>query len=108
MQTTLRIDDSTYQRAKTKASALGVSLTRFFEEAVEQRLARLEDVRPAKKIVLPVSSTSEPPMNAEDLRGNDCNDAMLAGLAIEKCLRLVTFDQCFKRFPGLRLLLLKD
>ncbi len=40
------------------------------------------------------------------LRGNDCNDAMLAALAIEKSLRLVTFDQGFERFPGLRLLLL--
>ncbi|MGF1678664.1 MAG: TA system VapC family ribonuclease toxin, partial [Candidatus Methylacidiphilales bacterium] len=40
------------------------------------------------------------------LQGNDCNDAMLAALAIEKSLRLVTFDQGFERFPGLRLLLL--
>jgi len=43
-----------------------------------------------------------------NLRGNDCNDAMLAALAIEKGLRLVTFDRGFKRFPGLRLLLLKQ
>ncbi len=68
MQTTLRVDDSTYQRAKTKASALGISLTRFFEEAVEERLARLEQNRPTKKIVLPVSSTTGPPMSNEELR----------------------------------------
>lgn len=68
MQTTLRIDDHTYQRAKTKASALGISLTRFFEEAVEERLARLEQNRPRKKIVLPVSSTTEPMISNETLR----------------------------------------
>ena len=42
------------------------------------------------------------------LRGNDCNDAMLAAVAIERGLRLVTFDKGFKRFPGLRLYLLTD
>jgi hypothetical protein len=68
MQTTLRINDHTYQRAKTKASALGISLTRFFEEAVEERLARLEQNRPGKKIVLPVSTASEPPLSNEILR----------------------------------------
>jgi len=68
MQTTLRIDDHTYQRAKTKASALGISLTRFFEEAVVERLDRLEQNRPEKKIVLPVSSTTEPPMSEKALR----------------------------------------
>lgn len=40
------------------------------------------------------------------LRGNDCNDAMLAALALERGLRVVTFDQGFRRFPGLRLLVL--
>ena len=39
------------------------------------------------------------------LVGNDCNDAILAALAMEKGLRLVTFDKGFKRFPGLDLLL---
>lgn len=67
MQTTLRIDDDLYRRAKTKASALGLSLTRFFEEAVEERLARL-DQRPLKKFVLPVSSVTGPPISAEELR----------------------------------------
>lgn len=43
-----------------------------------------------------------------NLRGNDCNDAMLAALAIEKGLRLVTFDTGFKRFKGLRMLLLEN
>ncbi|MCH7225403.1 TA system VapC family ribonuclease toxin [Haloferula sp. A504] len=42
------------------------------------------------------------------LRGNDCNDAMLAALAIERGLRLVTFDKGFRRFPDLRLLVLGE
>lgn len=41
-----------------------------------------------------------------NLSGNDCNDAMLAALAIERGFRLVTFDQGFQRFPNLKLLLL--
>lgn len=46
----------------------------------------------------------------EDLgmSGNDCNDAMLAALALEKGLRLVTFDRGFRRFPHLQLMLLED
>ncbi len=42
------------------------------------------------------------------LSGNDCNDAMLAAVALEKGYRLVTFDRGFKRFPYLPLLLLQD
>ncbi|MDX2109184.1 MAG: hypothetical protein SFY80_02980 [Verrucomicrobiota bacterium] len=67
MQTTLRIDDDIYQRAKTKANQLGLSLTRFMEEAVEERLERLEQ-RPAKRIVLPVSSVSGEPMSDVEFR----------------------------------------
>lgn len=43
-----------------------------------------------------------------DMHGNDCNDAMLAAIALDRGLRLVTFDQGFKRFPNLPLLLLED
>ncbi|HQW29470.1 MAG: hypothetical protein KA152_17495 [Verrucomicrobiales bacterium] len=67
MQTTLRINDDTYRRAKAKSSELGLSLTRFFEEAVEERLASL-DQRSVKPIVLPVSSVSGPPLSDEELR----------------------------------------
>jgi uncharacterized protein len=35
------------------------------------------------------------------LVGNDCNDAMLAALAIGRGLRLVTFDKGFARFKGI-------
>lgn len=67
MQTTLRINDQLYRRAKTKSSELGLSLTRFFEEAVEERLTRLEE-RSSKRIVLPVSPVSGPPMSDEAFR----------------------------------------
>ncbi len=43
-----------------------------------------------------------------DLSGNDCNDAMLAALALEKNLRVVTFDKGFRRFPNLQLLFLES
>jgi predicted nucleic acid-binding protein len=33
---------------------------------------------------------------------------MLAAVALERGLRLVTFDRGFERFPGLRLLILAD
>ncbi len=61
MQTTLRINDDIYRRAKAKSGELGLSLTRFFEEAVEERLTRIDE-RPAKPIVLPVSSAVGRPM----------------------------------------------
>lgn len=43
-----------------------------------------------------------------NLCGNDCNDAVLAALALEKSYRLVTFDQGFRRFPKLNLLILSE
>lgn len=67
MQTTLRIDDDVYRRAKMKAGELGVSLTRFFEEAVEARLAGLE-AKPGGPIRLPVSSVAGPPMSEDEFR----------------------------------------
>lgn len=67
MQTTLRIKDDVYRRAKAKAGELGLSLTRFLEEAVEDRLTRLGE-RPAGRIVLPVSSASGPLLSDEELR----------------------------------------
>lgn len=66
MQTTLRITDEIYRRAKAKSGELGVSLTRFFEEAVEERLASLER-RPPYLIVLPVSSVFGPPLSHNEL-----------------------------------------
>lgn len=41
------------------------------------------------------------------LSSNDCNDAMLAAVAVERGLRIVTFDKGFRRFPDLKLELLE-
>ena len=40
MQTTLRIRDELYRRAKAEAARQGVTLTQFIEEALAMRLAR--------------------------------------------------------------------
>ena len=37
-----------------------------------------------------------------ELSGNDCNDAMLAAVALERGLRIVTFDKGFHRFADLK------
>lgn len=39
MQTTLRIDGETYRAAKAEAARRGMTITRFIEEALRQRLA---------------------------------------------------------------------
>jgi hypothetical protein len=39
MQTTLRIDDATYREAKAEAARRGMTLTRFLEEALRQKIA---------------------------------------------------------------------
>jgi hypothetical protein len=39
MQTTLRIDDTTYREAKAEAARCGVTLTRFLEEALREKIA---------------------------------------------------------------------
>jgi toxin-antitoxin system PIN domain toxin len=38
----------------------------------------------------------------QHLSGNDCNDAMLAAIALERNWRLVTLDQGFSRFSKLK------
>jgi antitoxin component of RelBE/YafQ-DinJ toxin-antitoxin module len=40
VQTTLRIDDAIYREAKAEAARLGMTLTRFIEEALRQSIAR--------------------------------------------------------------------
>lgn len=40
MQTTLRIDDKLYREAKSEAARQGVTITRFIEEALKQRLLK--------------------------------------------------------------------
>jgi len=58
MQTTLRLDDEIFRQAKSQAAAQGISLTRFVEEAIRERLAK-PAFRPGHKLVrLPVSTAS--------------------------------------------------
>jgi antitoxin component of RelBE/YafQ-DinJ toxin-antitoxin module len=45
MQTTLRLDDNLYRRAKATAAEQGVTLTRFIEEALQLRLEKRPPVR---------------------------------------------------------------
>lgn len=40
MQTTLRINDALYRQAKAEAARLGVTMTRFIEDALSARIAR--------------------------------------------------------------------
>jgi hypothetical protein len=44
MQTTLRIDDDVYRQAKAEAARTGVTLTRFIEEALRDRVQRGSDL----------------------------------------------------------------
>ena len=57
MQTTLRLDDELYRQAKAQAATLGMSLTRFLEEAIRERL-RTSTSPPRRRVRLPVSSAS--------------------------------------------------
>ena len=38
MQTTLRIDDATYRKSKAEAARCGMTITRFLEEALRQKI----------------------------------------------------------------------
>ena len=56
MWTTLRMDDDLYRQAKARAAALGISLTKFLENAIQERLHAPAPRR--KRLRLPVSSAS--------------------------------------------------
>jgi hypothetical protein len=56
MQTTLRLEDELYRQAKARAAALGISLTRFLEDAVREHLESLSAPPPPRRIRLPVST----------------------------------------------------
>ena len=49
MQTTLRIDDKLYREAKAEAARAGITLTRFIEEALRQRIAQSSSDNPARQ-----------------------------------------------------------
>jgi hypothetical protein len=58
MQTTLRIDDALYRKAKARAAYLGISLTQLFEEALRAKLRERSSPRHRSRVPLPVSSAS--------------------------------------------------
>jgi hypothetical protein len=58
MQTTLRLDDELYRQAKARAAILGMSLTKFLEEAVRERLHTPLPTPRRRRLRLPVSSAA--------------------------------------------------
>jgi hypothetical protein len=58
MQTTLRLDDELYRQAKAKAATLGISLTRFLEDAIRERLESTASPRRDRRLRLPVSTAA--------------------------------------------------
>jgi hypothetical protein len=58
MQTTLRIDDELYRRAKTEAVKQGMSLTKLIEEAIRGLLDRPAPSPRRRRLHLPVSSAN--------------------------------------------------
>lgn len=66
MQTTLRLDDKLYRRAKATAAEQGVTLTRFIEEALQ---LRLEKRPPVQILDLPTFNSGQPfNFSAEELK----------------------------------------
>jgi hypothetical protein len=57
MQTTLRLDDDLYRQAKTQAAALGISLTRFLEDAIREHLETTVSPPRPLRLHLPVSTS---------------------------------------------------
>lgn len=67
MQTTLRLDDDLYRRAKARSAELGISLTRFLAGALERRLEA--DETPKSLVYeLPVSTARGAVMTPEEFR----------------------------------------
>ena len=58
MQTTLRLDDELYRRAKAQAAAQGRSLTTFVEEAIREHLDRPAPAPRSQRLRLPVSTAT--------------------------------------------------
>jgi hypothetical protein len=58
MQTTLRLDDEIYRRAKAQAATLGISLTRFLEDAIRERLEATAPLLRDRRLTLPVSTAA--------------------------------------------------
>ena len=58
MQTTLRLDDELFRRAKAQAAVAGVSLTKLVEEAIREHLEKPVPAPRRRRLRLPVSSAA--------------------------------------------------
>lgn len=58
MQTTLRLDDELYRRAKAAAAEQGMSLTHLVEEAIRERLNRAAPTHRRRRLRLPVATAT--------------------------------------------------
>ncbi len=58
MQTTLRLDDELFRKAKAQAAAQGISLTRLVEEAIQEHLDKPSSPPRRRRLRLPVSSSA--------------------------------------------------
>lgn len=67
MQTTLRLNDELYRRAKTEAARQGITLTRLIEEGIRLRLAQAP--RSPEDIKLHTAGTGQPfDLSPEELK----------------------------------------
>jgi hypothetical protein len=57
MQTTLRLDDELFRKAKAEAAAQGISLTKLVEEAIRERLDKPSSPLRRRRVRLPVSTS---------------------------------------------------
>jgi hypothetical protein len=58
MRTTLRLDDELYRQAKARAAELGISLTRFLDEAVREHIEAPKPRPYDRRLHLPVSTAA--------------------------------------------------
>jgi hypothetical protein len=103
MQTTLRIDDTIYREAKAEAAREGMTLTRFIEEALSQRLRQ-----PAKRTQTGGSKDArlarggfaeelDPKFNAEIKERNRLMEALLKRTAHFRVGRKLTREEMHAR-----------
>jgi len=58
MRATLRLDNEIYREAKARASALGLSLSRFVEDSIREHLESSATLRRRRRLRLPVSTAT--------------------------------------------------
>ncbi len=58
MQTTLRLDETIYRRAKAQAATLGISVTKFLEDAITEHLETSAQLPRDRQFRLPVSAAT--------------------------------------------------